>query len=244
MTARPIIAGLGLLLLSTTLLFLFFVILSGVRDHTPLNQTYFLEADTSGITGARDTSRWTYFYVCNERNVDCWGAWPAPAFGWAWHANPDNVPDGLSGSHGGDTTSHSYFYMWRFSWVFYMIALFFVALAWFSSFLACFGRLGSAVAALLSSIGLLFLTIAVSLMTATFVQARDAFRAAGRDAHLGPYAFGFSWASWAALLIATVLFCIGIRGRDEGRGWGRRSKSTRSRRSHDLGNHRVKDDYS
>lgn len=165
MTARPIIGGLGFLLLSTSLLFLFFIILSAVRDNTPLNRTYFLEADTSGITGARDTSRWTYFYICNEQNLDCWGPWPAPAFGWAWSANPDNAPEELIGARGGDTTSHYYFYMWRFSWVFYMMALFFIALAWFSSFLACVGRLGSAVASLLSSIGLLFLTLAVTLMT-------------------------------------------------------------------------------
>ncbi|KAL2754075.1 hypothetical protein ACRALDRAFT_2028577 [Sodiomyces alcalophilus JCM 7366] len=247
MTARPIVGGLGFLLLSTSLLFLFFVILSAVRDNTPLNRTYFLEADTSGISGARDTTRWTYFHICNERNLDCWGPWPAPAFGWAWGADPDNAPDGLAGSRGGRTTSHYYFYLWRFSWVFYMMALFFIALAWFSSFLACCGRLGSAIAALLSSIGLFFLTLAVPLMTVTFVKARDAFHAAGRDAHLGVYGFAFSWASWAALFIATLLFCIGIRGRDDShtrRGWGRRSKSTRSRRSYEAGNRRVKDDYS
>lgn len=72
---------------------------------------------------------------------------------------------------------------------------------------------------------------------------------AGRDAHIGRYAFGFGWGSWAALFIATVLFCLGLRsdkasgGGGGGRSW-RRRKSTRSRRSYDVGSRRVKDDYS
>lgn len=163
--AKLPLGGLGLLFISGALVLLFFVILGGVSDSTPLNNTYFLQADTAGITGAKDTTRWTYFYMCDESNLNCAGAWPAPPFGWAWSRDADNVPDGLGGSHGRGTTSSYYFYMWRFGWVFYLIALFFIALAWFASFLACCGRLGSAIAGLLSITGLFFLTIAVSLMT-------------------------------------------------------------------------------
>lgn len=165
MVSKPALGSLGLLFLSGALLLMFFVILAGVTDSTPLNKIYFLQADTSGITGARNTSRWLYFYVCNERNQNCWGAWPAPPFGWAWSRAAANVPDGLGGSHGRGTTSFYYFYMWRFGWVFYLMSLFFVALAWFGAWLACCGRLGSAIASLLSFIGLFFFTIAVSLMT-------------------------------------------------------------------------------
>lgn len=153
----------------------------------------------------------------------------------------------------------------------YLISLFFMALAWFGSFLACCGRLGSAIAFLLSGAALFFLTIAVSLMTyvsplfpplpsnpilqmltcpphsATFVKARNAFLSAGREATIGTYAFGFSWGAWAALLIATVLFCIGIRGEKGGvKSPSRfsRKRSVRSRRSFDVGSsRRVKDDY-
>lgn len=251
------------------------MILSAVRDAAPLNNTYFLEADTTGITGARDgLTRWTYFYYCDDRNAGCWGPWPAPAFGWAWGRDPANVPSGLAGGHGGSTTSTEFFYLWRFGWVMYLIALFFMVLAWFGSFLACCGRLGSALAFLISAAALFFLTIAVSLMTyvspftlpqklimrvekrklannhqsATFVKARNAFQSAGREAHIGTYAFGFSWGAWTALLIATVLFCVGIRG-EKGAGpkgssrFGRK-RSVRSRRSFDVNSsRRVKDDY-
>ncbi|KAI1779224.1 SUR7/PalI family-domain-containing protein [Hypoxylon cercidicola] len=243
------LAPLSLLFLAGSLVMLWFIILSGVTDTTPLNQTYFLSAQTGGITGARPVTQWAYFYICGEGNVDCNRAAPAPPLGWAWSANPANAPSELVGTHGGDTTSFYYYYMWRFGWVFYLIALVFSVMAFFCGFVACFGRLGSAIAGLAAFVALFFHTIAVSLMTAVFVRMRNEFLANGRDASLGRYAFGFSWSSWTALLIATVLFCVGMRGSGDsssgGRRWGRQ-RSVRSRRSYDLNGangRRVKDDY-
>lgn len=159
------LGGLALLFTSGSLVLLFFIILSGVADVPPFRDTYFLQADTQGITGAKSVTRWTYFYMCDDNNLNCAGPWPAPPFGWAWSRDADGVPDGLDGSHGRGTTSMFYFYMWRFGWVFYMMSLFFIAMTWFASFLACCGRLGSAIAGLVAVTGLFFLTIAVSLMT-------------------------------------------------------------------------------
>lgn len=144
---------------------LFFVILSGVTNTTPLGSTYFLRADTKGITGARDTTQWTYFYMCGLDNTDCGKAHAAPPFGYAWSANPQSAPDALIGSHGGETTSSKFFYLWRFGWVFIIITLFFEVMAFFSSFLACCGRLGSAIAYFVASIALLCYAVGVSLMT-------------------------------------------------------------------------------
>ncbi|XXH02632.1 MAP kinase kinase Wis1 [Hypoxylon texense] len=247
------LAPLSLLFLAGSLVMLWFIILSAVTTTTPLNQTYFLSARTDGITGARSVTQWAYFYICGEGNTDCSRAAPAPPLGWAWSGNPSNAPPELVGTHGGDTTSFYYYYMWRFGWVFYLIALVFSVLAFFCGFVACFGRLGSAIAGLTALVALFFHTIATSLMTAVFVRMRNVFLANGRDASLGRYAFGFSWGSWTALLIATVLFCIGIRGSGDGgyssgggrRRWGRQ-RSVRSRRSYDLNGtngRRVKEDY-
>lgn len=144
---------------------LFFVILGGVRDHTPLRQTYFLQADTSGITGAKDISRWTFYRICGENGQDCDKTHPAMPFGAAWASHATGAPDSMTGKYGRHTTSYYYFYMWRFGWVFYLIALFFEVVAFFSSFLACFGRLGAGIGSLVSATALFFLTIAVSLMT-------------------------------------------------------------------------------
>ncbi|KAJ4132960.1 Eisosomes component [Fusarium falciforme] len=189
----------ALVLLAASLLFLWFIILSGLNNTTPLNKTYFLRADTSDITGARDVTQWTFFYICGAGNKDCSGARPAPSIGRAWSSNPSGAPDSLVGGSDGDRTSGKYF---------------------------CSGASDGA----------------------TFVMARDAFKSDGRSASLGRYAFGFGWASWAALFLATVLFFLGLRGDKSSSGGGysgrtwRRNRSVRSTTGYD--GRRVKDDYS
>ncbi|TGJ83356.1 hypothetical protein E0Z10_g5396 [Xylaria hypoxylon] len=243
------LAPLSLIFLAGATVLLFFVVLSGITTTSPLRQTYFLSADTSGISGARSVSQWTFFRICGEGNTGCSHAWPDPPVGWAWSGKPDgtDLPERLIGSYGGDTTNKTYFFLWRFGWVFYLLALLFTVLAFFTGFVACFGRLGSAIAGLMSSVALFFHTVAASLMTATFVKMRNEFNSVGRDAQIGRYAFGFTWGAWAALFIATALFCVGIRAKKDSfatgsRSWGRK-RSVRSRRSYDIGNHRVKEDY-
>lgn len=257
---RSIVGIAGLVLIAGSLLLLWFIILSGVTNHTPLNKVWFLRADTSGITGARPVTQWTYFKFCGEDNQDCGKARPAPPFGKAWDGRPRDAPSELTGSYGGRTTSYHYYYMWRFGWVFFLITLFFETIAFFTAFIACCGRLGAAIAGLMAITALFFHSIATSLMTATFVQARNAFQDAGRSAKVGPYAFGFAWGSWAALLLATICFFLGLLGGDRAAkrnsaingteaaaGGGfmsrfRRNRSVRSRRSYD--GRRVKEEYS
>ncbi|KYK57893.1 uncharacterized protein DCS_04906 [Drechmeria coniospora] len=222
----------ALLVLAASIVMLFFIILSGVTSATPLNKTYFLQADTSGITGAKDISQWTYFYVCGPGNTDCTDARAAPPFGFAWDSNAQNVPPALYGGYGSGTTSYQYYYLWRFGWVFLLLTLFFEVLTFFAGFLACCGRLGAAISFVIASVALLCYTIAASLTTATFVLARDEFHDAGRDAQIGSYAFGFLWGSYVALIVTEILFLLGIR-------------SDKSSSSPSAGNRssRVKEDY-
>lgn len=77
-----------------------------------------------------------------------------------------------------------------------------------------------------------------------FVQARNAFHRSGRDASLGSFGFGFAWASWACLLLSMVFFFLGMGGKKDSDGGMQRGQSTRSTKSFDPGNRRVKDDYS
>ncbi|KAH0495681.1 hypothetical protein TgHK011_009215 [Trichoderma gracile] len=233
----------GLTLLSTSLLFIWFLILPGVADDTPFRKTYYLRADTSGITGARPVSQWTYFFICGRDNQDCGDAHPAIPFGFAWDSNAQNVPPGLGGSHGSHTTSFHYFFMWRFGWVFLLMTLFFEVLALFTAFISCCGRLGAALAFVVSSIALFWYSLAVALITATFVEARNRFHDAGRSAQIGAYAFGFLWGSYAALLIAVVLFALGIRS-NSGFALPRRRSTKAGSRGRSYDGRRVKDDYS
>lgn len=155
----------ALVLLAGSLVMLFFVILAGVTDTAPLNRTYFLQAATGGIGGARDVSQWTYFYICGPDNRDCGGSRAAPPFGFAWDGGAANAPPELIGGFGGGTTSSRFYYLWRFGWVFLLLTLFFETLAFFAGFLACCGRLGAAIAYFVASFALLCFAVAVSLTT-------------------------------------------------------------------------------
>jgi hypothetical protein len=55
--------------------------------------------------------------------------------------------------------------MWRFGWVFYLIAFFFNVFGFIGALIAPCSRLGSAFSGLLTMIALFFMTIAASLMT-------------------------------------------------------------------------------
>jgi hypothetical protein len=90
-----------------------------------------------------------------------------------------------------------------------------------------------------------------------FVQARNVLSAAGFQSSLGTYAFGFTWAAWACLLLSTLLFfggcCIGrnsnptdkVRSKPSWLKSFRRKGATRSRGSFidTESQRRVKEEY-
>jgi hypothetical protein len=43
---------------------MFLTLLGGANNHTPLNDIYFLQVNTSNIPGAPDVSRWTFWELC------------------------------------------------------------------------------------------------------------------------------------------------------------------------------------
>lgn len=92
-----ILSTVSLILIAGSIVLMFFVVLSGVKHTTPLSKTYFLQADTSSILGARATSQWTYFYICGEGNNDCGDAVPALPVGYAWLSDPSGAPSDIVG---------------------------------------------------------------------------------------------------------------------------------------------------
>lgn len=44
---------------------MFLTFLGGANHHRPLNEIYFLQANTSNIPGAPAVSRWTFWNVCS-----------------------------------------------------------------------------------------------------------------------------------------------------------------------------------
>lgn len=249
----------SLILIAGSLVLLLFVVLSGLKSTTPLNNTYFLEADTSKIAGSgRAVSRWTYFYICGADNKDCGAPVPALPFGYAWIGGSNGAPASLIGSHGKHTTSTYFYYLWRFGWVFYLVALIFDVLAFFTSLLAPCSRLASGLSGVILAMALFWMTLAASLMTATFVKARNDFRSAGMTATIGRYAFGFTWGAWAAMFLATLMLFLGcgLGGRKDSTrttarttgstGFFHRQRKTRSSRGSFVdteSQRRVKDEY-
>ena len=99
----PLLTLISLFFLAAGIVLSLFVILSGAINSTPVNRVYFLQADTSGIAGARNPSRWTYFALCGATgslNSNCGSIVPAFPFDPASRHNfgtSTGVPAGFEG---------------------------------------------------------------------------------------------------------------------------------------------------
>ncbi|KAF2724746.1 SUR7-domain-containing protein [Polychaeton citri CBS 116435] len=247
--ARPILSIVSLVILAGGIVMAFFVILSGTTYGSPENQIYFLQSTTNRVTGGTDVrnpTRWTFFALCSEvngKNTDCRS--PSPALPFDPPRNfqtQDGVPDAFIGTH-------HYYYLSRFMFAFYLIAIFFAVVAFFISALALCTRLGAYLTGLTVAIAMFFQALAASLMTAWTVQGRNHFNSSGETAGLGVKAYGFTWAAFACYLICTVLFCVGGSvSKDKSAkktSYFGRKRSTRSRGSFidSESQRRVKDEY-
>lgn len=91
------------------------------------------------------------------------------------------------------------------------------------------------------------------------MKARNALQANGHDAHIGKYAFGFTWGAWAAIFLATIFLFLGcgasnrkddkVRSTRSSSGgsslifWKRQRRSTRGSFVDTESQRRVKDEY-
>lgn len=240
MVARPILAIISLILLAGGIVLQFFIILSGGINSDPINQIYFLEATTNGITPQpRNPTRWTYFALCGandkDNNVNCGDPVPALPF-----SPRDDSNFGTQRGLPGDFDGNYYYYLSRFAWVFLLLALLFAAMGLATGLIAMCSRIGGYLSGMIVIVALFFQTLAAALYTTWIVKGRDAFKSDGQDAKVGVKALAFLWTSMTCFFLSTILFCIGgAVGRDKhnsssakGSRFGR-SKSKRSRGSFD-----------
>jgi hypothetical protein len=161
-TPGPILAILSLILVGGGVLLQFFTILTGGVNSAPLNKFYFLEASTNGINNARNPSRWTFFAICGVEgslNANCGSPTPALPFDPPRNFGTTNgVPESFIGTH-------TYYYLSRFMFAFYLIALFFAAIALLTGLLALVSRLGGYISSMTTFIALFFQSLAAALMT-------------------------------------------------------------------------------
>ncbi|KAI4261338.1 MAG: hypothetical protein L6R42_003463 [Xanthoria sp. 1 TBL-2021] len=230
MTPRPALALVSLILIAGAALLIFLTLLGGAIDKNPTNQFYFLEADTNGLGDAAPLTRWTFWSSCSAmggRNT-CPGVKPAYPFDPRRNFGTNDIFGGTK-----------YYLESRFMFAFVLIGLFFAVCALFLGVIALVSRIGSFLGSAACSVALFFQTLTAALMTAAYVQGRDAFRADGRTATLGRYNFGFMWAAVACLFLATLMLCVGgVTGKKDkgyssrtgGRKFFGRKKSTKSNR--------------
>jgi hypothetical protein len=148
----------------------FFVILSGAVNGDPENKIWFLQASTAGIPGSGthnvpNPARWTYFAICgvkNGKNVDCHDVRPALPFSPPQNFQTHlNIPKQFIGTD-------QYYYLSRFMFAFYLVALFFSVIGFLLCIAAFFGRLGAYMTGLCSLLACLFQAVTASLMTYVF----------------------------------------------------------------------------
>ncbi|KAJ5693060.1 Actin cortical patch SUR7/pH-response regulator PalI [Penicillium macrosclerotiorum] len=221
--SRASLGFLGLFFMASAILLIFLTLLGGARNSNPLNQIYFLQADTSNIPGAPSTSRWTFWNLCSVTNGknDCGSSHPDFPFDPPSSRNfgtTENVPSEFIG------TNH-YFLTSRFMFPFIIIGLFFAVLSLFTGLLAMCTRIGSYISGFLSWLALTFQVITTCLMTAVFVQGRSAFSRNGQTSKLGVKAFAFMWTASACLFLSCLMYCLGgAVGRKESGYSGRKER--------------------
>lgn len=208
MGGSAIFGAISLILTAGACVMTFFVILAGTSTHTPLDQVYFLWADTSKIPNAPSRTQWTLWNFCDGssgKNVNCGNVRPAYPFLPQSNFGTDNgVPADFLNHH------NTFYYLSRFMFAFYLISIFFMVCSLATGLLSLCSRLGSAISSFTASIALFSLTLTAALMTSVFVIGRDKFRGAGDSAQVGIKAFAFTWASVACMFLAMVLYCLGF----------------------------------
>lgn len=143
----------------------FFIVLSGAgtssTNTAPINKVYFLQSTTNNFAGTfnggnvPNPARWTYLAICGRdgsNNAMCGNSQAAPPFDPRRNFHDASLYDG-------------YYYTSRVSWAFYIIALFFAALAFFASIAAYCARLGAYLTGFLAFLAMIFQAIAAALMT-------------------------------------------------------------------------------
>lgn len=177
---------------------LIFIVLSGSINHFPINKFYWIEADTSNISGAPDISRWTFWGLASEENGKNERQDLSPAYPFSPVDNFDttqNVPSDFVSNR--DT----YYYLTRFSFAFFWITLAFVGVSLLISIFSVFSYSIIKVNSWLLTLALIFDAGAVAFETAAVVLGRNAFKDDNLYVHLGPALLGIAWASVAILII-------------------------------------------
>ncbi|QEU58589.1 Sur7 [Kluyveromyces lactis] len=189
----------SLLFLMGSTMLLIFIVLSGSIEHSPVNEFYWLQADTSNITGAPALSRWTFWGLCGvsgNKNVNCSSLEPA---------YPLSPVDDFGTTEGfpSDFVSNrdTYYYLTRFSFCFFLIALVFIGVGLIFYVLSWCSYSFTKTVFVAIVIGTLLNMAASACQTAATVLAKNAFKDADVSVDIGVKLMAFSWTTVALNII-------------------------------------------
>jgi hypothetical protein len=169
----PILGLLALVFLAGGIVLQFLVVLSGLPT-TPENNIYFLEATLQGASagglqnsGIANPVRWTWLRICGVDQATGLNAFCQPTGAATPFSPVDNFPQQTYQNLPAAFQDHRnyYYYLSRISWAFYIIALFFAALAIFTGLLALCTRLGAYLSSSFTFLAVGMQAVAASLMT-------------------------------------------------------------------------------
>ncbi|SMN19442.1 similar to Saccharomyces cerevisiae YML052W SUR7 Plasma membrane protein that localizes to furrow-like invaginations (MCC patches) [Maudiozyma saulgeensis] len=182
-----------LLFFAGNVLLLILIIISGTTQHYPVNRFYWVEADTNGIPNASSLTRWTFWGACGEVNdkTVC-GENLSPAYPISPVDNfktKENVPKRFISER------DAFYYLSRFAFCFFWIALAFVGISFILFIFSWFSRYLLQVVFILMAFGCLFNVCAVIFQTAVTAMAKSSFHGDDRHAKIGASLMGIAWAS-------------------------------------------------
>lgn len=200
---KVILTVFNLFFLAGSVLLLLLTVLSGSSNHFPLNDFYWLSADTSGIPNAPTTSAWTFWGVCELDNFNQCTLGPAYPISPVDNFNTDTgIPE--------DFIKHkdTYYFLTRFSFAFTLVALGFASVAFIIDILAFCFTIIDKVAIAFIMIALFFTAGTAAFQTAAAVLAKQAFNSSNLEAKVGTKAMALIWTAVVALLISFFLTCF------------------------------------
>ncbi|KAH3687436.1 hypothetical protein WICPIJ_001587 [Wickerhamomyces pijperi] len=183
-------------------LMLVFIILSGAINSSPIDKFYWLEADTSSISGAPAMSKWTFWGLSESvdgstKHVDLQPGYPiSPVDNFG---TTENIPQDFIDNR------NTYYYLTRVGFGLFFVALGFTACSLLLLVISFCSSAAARIHALFIAGSFLFTLAAVALFTAASAKAKNTFSNAGLYAKLGQDMYGIAWASVAVSLILFLL---------------------------------------
>lgn len=211
--------ALSILFLAGSALLLFFIVLAGTKGHGVLNKWYFLAVDTSNYNNATyPISRWSMYGICGYEKGDSLSK-PGNFIGCT--SNKPAYPFDPKRNFGIDEANlwvefqtNKFYYMTRFQFAFYLIALFFDVVALFVNLVSGCFRAAGIINIVSIFLTFLFSVIAASLSTAAYVQGRNVFKNYQTNAKIAPTLYGFAWAVVFMAILNLIFSCFILPKKD------------------------------